>query len=177
MSSNILIKKNLDLLLTSIESLDPYVLDDLILISHIDNIIDLFKLRNKNCMRYKEQLFFFNDHKSLVILQKILHMFKSVNIQKNIIFIFQEYIGSNKLSKSSGSEINNYLKRFEINYRKSMRPYLLGKINYSSSNKISDNGLIYLFILYKINSSQGIYMLLLFLVLKNTTIFSCISRK
>jgi hypothetical protein len=177
MSSNIFIKKNLDLLLTSIESLDPYVLDDLILMSQIDNIIDLFKIRNENCMRYKEQLFFFNDHKSLIILQKISHMFNSVSIQKNIIFIFQEYIDSNKLSKSSGVEINNYLKRFEINYRKSMMPYLLGKINYNSSNKISDHGLIYLFILYKINSSQGIYMLLLFLILKNTTIFSYIPRK
>lgn len=177
MDSHIFIKKNLDILLISIESLDPYVLDDLIIMSNINNPMDLFRLRSTNCMRYKEQLFLINDYRSLVILQQISHIFCRINIQKNIIFIFQEYIGCNKLSKSSGIEINNYLKRFEINYRRSIKPYLSGKINYNSSNNISNIGLIYLFILYKINSSQSIYMLLLVLILKNTAILSYAPRK
>jgi hypothetical protein len=177
MASNIFIKKSLDFILISIESLDPYVLDNLTIKLNINNLIDLFTLKNRNCMRYQEQLFFSNDRKSLIILQQISQIFCKVSIQKNIIRLLQEYTSCNQLPNSSNIEINNYLKRFEINYRKSIRPYLSGKISYNSSRRISDIGLINLFILYRINSSQGTYILLLFLILKNTAIFSYMQKK
>nr|QHO64079.1 hypothetical protein [Lympha mucosa] len=168
MDSHIFIKKNLDILLISIESLDPYILEDIIFNSNTFNLIELFIIRNKNCMRYEDQISFLHYCKILIILQQISQIFCRIEIQKNLNIIFKEYIYCNVDSKEV--EINNYLKRFQVNYRKSIEPYLLGQKNYNYPENISDLAIINLFILYQMNSLKGTYILLLYLIIKNITI-------
>lgn len=170
MDSHIFIKKNLDILLISIESLDPYILEDILLNSNTFNLIELFIIRNKNCMRYNNQILFLKYCKILILLQQISQIFCRIEIQKNLNNRFKEYIHFNNFGDSKEIEINNYLKRFQVNYRKSIQPYLLGKINYNSSEDILNIGLVNLFILYQINSFKGTYILLLYLIIKNITI-------
>jgi hypothetical protein len=176
MDSHIFIKKNLDILLISIESLDPYILEDIIRNSNTFNLIELFIIRNKNCMRYKNQILFLKYCKILILLQQISQIFCRIEIQKNLNNRFKEYVHFNNFADSKEIEINNYLKRFQVNYRKSIQPYLLGKTNYNCPKDISNIGLVNLFILYQINSFKGTYILLLYLIIKNIIISLYIPR-
>lgn len=166
MSLNILIKKNLDILLISIDSLDPYIIDSIVLNkkSSIIDLFSLFKLRTKNCMRYQQSMHLSTVYTTLNIIQQISKILLSVDLQNNIQIILQENIDSYHYTIPKLT--NNYFNRFEINYRKSMKPYLIGFANYNDSSKIRHLGLINLYILYKLNSPQGINLLLLYLMIK-----------
>jgi hypothetical protein len=166
MSLNLLIKKNLDILLISIDSLDPYILDSIVFNnkSSILDLFSLFKVRTKNCMRYQQSMHISKVCTTLKIIQQISKILLSVDLQNNIQIILQEHIDSHYYTISELT--NNYFNRFEINYRKSMKPYLSGFANYNDSSKIRHLGLINLYILYKMNSPQGINLLLLYLIIK-----------
>jgi len=166
MYHNIFIKKNLEILLLSIDSLDPYITDSLTLFSNsnILNLLELFSFRAQNRTRQKKSLQFYTLYTSLTIIQNISKIFCNRAIQRNIKIILIEYI--NCYSFTITTPTTNYFNKFRINYIKSFKVYLKRYINSNYNKQINHTGLMNLYVLYKLNTDQGIYVLLAYLMLK-----------
>nr|YP_009297840.1 hypothetical protein Kuma_140 [Kumanoa americana]AOM67574.1 hypothetical protein Kuma_140 [Kumanoa americana] len=166
MSQTIFIKKNLDILLLAIDSLDPYITDDLHLNlttnKKIINILEIFTFRTKNCILRTQSANFSNFYQTTIIINQILKVCSSLETQKNLFHILAENTKDESLYISSMH--NKYLKKFKTNYRKLFKPYLVGYINYINNDYIYRIGLINLYILYKLNEPNSIYVIFNYLI-------------
>jgi hypothetical protein len=166
MRSSIFIKKNLEILLLSIESLDPYALDQLMLSTQPINYLELFTFKTSNIMHYRFLGSNKNFYASLIVVQKISNLLAEEHFQQNIVMILKELSSVNNMTYQYSYLTSNYIKRFQHNYRKSSRPYLIGNEKYKDVILVRKLSIMSLFLLYESYSRQGIYSLVSSLELK-----------
>nr|UEQ12003.1 hypothetical protein [Kumanoa mahlacensis] len=166
MSQTIFIKKNLDILLLAIDSLDPYITDafnlNFTINNKITNLLAIFTCRTSNCILRTQSTNFSSFYKVMIIISQILEVCSSSETQKNIFNILAENIENKNLYTVQTQ--NKYLKKFKTNYRKLCKPYLIGYDNYVSQNYIQQIGLVNLYILYKVTEPNNIYAMFSYLI-------------
>jgi hypothetical protein len=163
MRSSILIKKNLEVLLLVIESLDPYSLDELAAITNHIKILELFVFKT-NSLRYYEYLHNVNYFQSmLIIIEGISKILAAKHIKKNVITILKELSTKNNTNFEYSQLTDNYIKRFRNNYRRSIDPYITGRQKYEDLILMEAISITNLFTIYKLYSTPGIHCLLLHL--------------
>nr|YP_009628781.1 hypothetical protein [Balbiania investiens]QBX88564.1 hypothetical protein [Balbiania investiens] len=163
MRSNIFIKKNLEVLLLVIESLDPYSLDELATIADHIKILELFVFKTDTLRHYKylNNVNYFQS--MLIILKGISKVLNAQHIKRNVITILRELSTKHNTNFEYSQLTYNYIKRFQNNYRRSISPYITGSQQYEDPIHIEVISIIHLFTIYKLYSKPGMHWLLLHL--------------
>nr|YP_009315033.1 Hypothetical protein ORF_6 [Scinaia undulata]SCW23488.1 Hypothetical protein ORF_6 [Scinaia undulata] len=161
------IARNIDLMITSVQSLDPYTLDNLSAQSKILNIKELFLLRMENEIKYESHYKTPTIYNYFIILQELALYVSQIHLQKNIINVLEDFAKNQYNSENYSLKARNYIHRFTINYRKSIQPYLIGHNKYLDDTYIHKIGIVNLFAVSELNTDQGIYFTLLSAINKN----------
>lgn len=167
MTSSIFMIKNIDTLLISIESLDLYAIDKLITTSRLIEITDLFIFRNNNLLKYNYQLNYATLYYIIIILNQIIHTSSLKYLRTNITTILKELSNRNINHLNYSLSTKLYINRFIINYRKKLKPYLVGYEKYNSEPWLIKISLINLLILYHLVQSKTLYKVFIYLKYNN----------
>nr|YP_009314827.1 Hypothetical protein ORF_6 [Neoizziella asiatica]SCW23282.1 Hypothetical protein ORF_6 [Neoizziella asiatica] len=155
---------NYDMLLISIQSLDPYGIDKLINQSYKIDLVELFAIRTKSIMRYTEISKCNNLYYIFVLTYNLSTLLCSSNIQQHAREILQDISQHYHDSSLYSNITKNYIQRFTLNYRKSCNPYLVGHYKYSSNKWIIQLSIINLFLMYKMSEKNGIYFIFYYMI-------------
>lgn len=155
------IAQNIDLAIISIQSLDPYALDNLLIRSTVITIKDLFLLRMENEIKYKSHFKIYTTYNHFIILQELALCISQMHLQKNIISILEDLAKNQHDPRNYSLKTQNYIQRFTINYRKSIQPYLIGHNKYLDKKYIQKIGISNLLIVSELLNDRGIYFALL----------------
>nr|YP_009314211.1 Hypothetical protein ORF_6 [Izziella formosana]SCW22465.1 Hypothetical protein ORF_6 [Izziella formosana] len=148
---------NYDMLLLALQSLDPYTFDKLTSKSSKLTAVELFTIRTNSIMKYVDISNYHSLYYLFILVEHLSSLVCNKDIQVKIKEILQD-ISLNKDRPYLYSHITqNYIKRFTLSYRKTCSPYLIGHKQYANNQSIILLSIINLFIIYKLNETDGIY--------------------
>nr|YP_009315237.1 hypothetical protein P8471_pgp008 [Titanophycus setchellii]SCW23692.1 conserved_ORF_6 [Titanophycus setchellii] len=155
---------NYDMLLIAVQSLDPYCIDKLVNQSYKINIIELFIIRTNSIMRYTEISDCHRLYYIFILTKNLSSLLCCSNTQHNTQEILKDIANNSYNSYLYSNNTKNYIKRFTINYRKSCAPYLIGYDKYTDNLWITKLSIINLFLIYQINTREGIYFMFFYII-------------
>lgn len=155
---------NYDMLLISIQSLDPYSIDKLVNQSYKVNLVELFAIRTNSIMRYTEISDCHSLYYLFILTQNLSSILCCPNIQRHTQEILQDISHSYNDESLYSNITKNYIQRFTINYRKSCYPYLIGHHQYANNAWINKLSIINLFLIYKMSEKDGIYFIFYYMI-------------
>nr|SCW23077.1 Hypothetical protein ORF_6 [Nemalion sp. H.1444] len=164
MTSKLFLNHNYDILLMSIQSLDPYALDKLTCKSSNLDILELFIFRTNSIMKYANTSCSIKLCNTIVITYNLYLVLSRISIQHNVHKILRDIAKQRSDDNLYSLATTNYIKRFQLNYRKSFEPYLVGYDKYTCDYWIKKISFINLFLIYKLYDQDGAYFILFYLI-------------
>nr|YP_009315846.1 Hypothetical protein ORF_6 [Trichogloeopsis pedicellata]SCW24504.1 Hypothetical protein ORF_6 [Trichogloeopsis pedicellata] len=155
---------NYDILLLSVQALNPYAIDKLTDKSFNINIIELFIIRTNSIMRYSETSHYHKLYYIFVMTQSLSLVLSNINIQQQTKEILREVTKKNHTLSQYSNTTYNYIKRFIVSYRQYCAPYLIGHQKYRDDTWIIQLSIINLFLIYKLYDIEGIYFIFFYLI-------------
>nr|YP_010873270.1 hypothetical protein QU266_pgp008 [Nemalion vermiculare]WGV34400.1 hypothetical protein [Nemalion vermiculare] len=167
MTSKLFLYHNYDILLMSIQSLDPHALDNLACKSSNLNILEMFIFRTNSIMKYTNTSYSNKLYDAVIIAHDLSLVLSKISIQHNVNKILRDIAKQKNDDNLYSLATTNYIRRFQLNYRKSFEPYLIGQDKYRSDYWIKKISFINLFLIYKLYDQDGSYFVLFYLIYNN----------
>nr|YP_009313396.1 Hypothetical protein ORF_6 [Dichotomaria marginata]SCW21650.1 Hypothetical protein ORF_6 [Dichotomaria marginata] len=150
MSQHYFIAHSFDIIIITLNALDIHALDEITLTSNELDLQEMFLLRANNYMRYQISYKKHTNYQYLKVIQVIDKVISKQHIQTNIIDILRDITQNHNNLKKCSKKTQNYIKRFIINYRKLLNPYLVGNLKYLNNRYIIEISLLNIYLLNQI---------------------------
>lgn len=157
--------RNLDLLLLTMEILDPDFIDDFYQsfssvskdLSEKTNILSLFvTIRFSNIMRTSYQSDTLTIRELFIVAYTIFELFSS----KHWIAVLKDLFASRKHCTEESSLAFSFFRKYRFYYKKKMHKYRVGKVDFENDDNLNAIAISYAYLLYIIVKRKDFYFFL-----------------
>lgn len=163
MTSSIFTLKNLNVMYISIQALDPYVADSITQNTPKLDLIKLFHTKEDCLLKYKHNNYTSKIEANMLIIYKVFDIASKAKLQKQIKLILQDISQKQSNHYTYSTITQNYIKRFQSEYSRSIAPYLIGQNNYADPLWLRQLSFLNLFLLNQLSKPYGTYIILIYL--------------